>query len=76
MFVLLISKMRFILVVHNTIPPLIGIEPPLTLVPAPLGVTGILFSFAILSIRDTCSVVVGSTTASGVCDQVLVPSYE
>ena len=48
----LISMMRSIRVVHRTMPPLTGMEPPLTLVPPPRGVTGILFSPANFRISE------------------------
>ncbi|MBA7565239.1 MAG: hypothetical protein GH159_00650 [Dehalococcoidia bacterium] len=68
------EKGRVTAFLQSTMPPLMGMEPPLTLVPAPRGVTGTLLSSANLRIWDTCSAVVGSTTTSGICAQVAVPS--
>ena len=56
----------FILCMAMTMPPLMGTADPQRPVPAPRGVTEILFAYAIFMISDTCSVVLGCTTMSGV----------
>ena len=49
-----------------TIPPFMGTADPQRPVPDPLGTTGILCLLAIFMISETCSVVLGWTTMSGV----------
>ena len=49
-----------------TMPPLMGTADPQSPVPAPRGVTGILLAYAIFMTSETCSVVLGWTTMSGV----------
>ncbi|MOA00211.1 hypothetical protein D3C78_1195620 [compost metagenome] len=46
-------------------PPNTGNEPPLKPVPAPLGVTAMLFSLQNFSMAETCSVFSGLITTSG-----------
>ena len=52
----LISLMRFILDTSRTMPPVGASTAPVTLLPEPLGMTGIFCSLAKAMIFDTCSV--------------------
>ena len=56
----------FILDMSMTMPPLIGTADPHSPVPAPRGTTGMSSAFAIFMISETCSVVLGWMTISGV----------
>ena len=50
-------------------PPASGTAPPLRPLPAPRGVTGMRSRLAIFIMSETCWVVEGLTTASGMCPQ-------
>ncbi|KJR42537.1 secreted protein [Candidatus Magnetoovum chiemensis] len=67
---MLISIIRFILLIAIIIPPLTASDPPVQPEPFPLGITGILFSEASERIWETSIAELGKTTASGIkiCD--------
>ncbi len=61
------SITSFILETPRTMESSDGRAPPHRDVPAPLAITLMPFSLQYLSTRETCSVVVGRTAASGIC---------
>ncbi len=68
------EELRFMRVRAMTTPPPTGRQPPARLVPAPRGRKGTLCWLQSLTISATCSALVGKTTTSGVCFEMVKPS--
>lgn len=71
-----ISRMRFIFSRERTMPPQRGTAAPARPLPAPLGVTGILYFDATFMTAATCSALSAFTTASGMEVNMMPASSE
>ncbi len=60
--------------IERTIPSSVGIAPPTSPVPPPLGKTGVLFSFAIFRISDISLALAGLTRMTLAADMGLTES--